>query len=400
MRNKIYILIGVFVLYLSSCINYPYVAQIKNDKVGAFRSTAVLKITGEKKFPLDSITAPKVEYSQLYLDSGGTLNYTFINKHDKSIYFYDYESSKFLKKISLAQPNIDESFNPVGYFIKSKDSIYVYNMSAMDMFIADHKGKFYNRISLINNKNLRELTWVLQFPQYYPQSGAPFIRTSRGLIMPGQYMSSIPNDIINQFKFTACINFENDLVSYYHKYPPSLYGSNSNWEGGWFTQVFTELSHTGNKLVFSFPISHDLYVSDLNSDNYSKFYAGSSNASTIKSIDAEANKTSRAVVSNSFLKNDEYGTIKYDPFRQVYYRFFRKGLTSLKKTSVWQDKALSVIILDENFKYLGETPIGILKNWYLQNIFVTKEGLNIEFIGDELNEEFLTLKIFALIKKV
>ena len=55
--------------------------------------------------------------------------------------------------------------------------------------------------------------------------------------------------------------------------------------------------------------------------------------------------------------------------------------------------------MDEYFNYPGETVIGTGEDWYRQNSFVTKEGLNIEFIEKDPEEKYLTLKIFT-IKKI
>jgi hypothetical protein len=52
--------------------------------------------------------------------------------------------------------------------------------------------------------------------------------------------------------------------------------------------------------------------------------------------------------------------------------------------------------MDKNFNYLGETTIGKGdKEWFWQNSFVTKEGLNIEYIEKD-SEEYLTFKIFTI----
>ena len=69
------------------------------------------------------------------------------------------------------------------------------------------------------------------------------------------------------------------------------------------------------------------------------------------------------------------------------------------KYKEYKEKSIAVIVMDENFKYLGETTIGIWKNWNWQNSFVTCEGLNIEYTDKDPKESYLTLKIFT-IKKI
>lgn len=53
--------------------------------------------------------------------------------------------------------------------------------------------------------------------------------------------------------------------------------------------------------------------------------------------------------------------------------------------------------MDEQFRYLGETEIGIGREWNWTNSFVTEEGLNIERIGTEPeDDDYLTFALFDI----
>ena len=91
-----------------------------------------------------------------------------------------------------------------------------------------------------------------------------------------------------------------------------------------------------------------------------------------------------------------YAAVLYDKFRNIYYRFLLKGLPGATFSTPKEEKPIIIIIMDENFNYLGETNIGTGKEWNWNNTFITREGLNIEYIGDDLNEDYLTFKIFSL----
>ena len=64
------------------------------------------------------------------------------------------------------------------------------------------------------------------------------------------------------------------------------------------------------------------------------------------------------------------------------------------KDTSWKEKEIAVIIMDEEFNYLGETTLGTENEWNWHNSFVTKEGLNIEYLEDsdirEVNISFKT----------
>jgi len=61
-----------------------------------------------------------------------------------------------------------------------------------------------------------------------------------------------------------------------------------------------------------------------------------------------------------------------------------------------KNKEHGVIIMDKDFNYLGETIIGNEKHWNFDNVFVTREGLNIEYLdfSQDTEEEYLRFKIF------
>ena len=97
-----------------------------------------------------------------------------------------------------------------------------------------------------------------------------------------------------------------------------------------------------------------------------------------------------------FVKQDMYGAIIYDRFRNVYYRIIRKAIPNAPMDTSWKEKEIAVILMDEEFNYLGETELGPEKQWHWQNSFVTEEGLNIEYLDhNDINEVNLTLKIFV-----
>lgn len=105
------------------------------------------------------------------------------------------------------------------------------------------------------------------------------------------------------------------------------------------------------------------------------------------------------MIISHFIRNDEYGAIKYDKYQKVYYRFLRKAMPNAPDNTPWKAKPVTVIIMDENFNYLGEQSIGTGEKWHLENAFVTSEGLNIEYVANGLNEDQLVFKIFNLKKK-
>ncbi|XOV92115.1 MAG: DUF4221 family protein [Bacteroidota bacterium] len=391
MSIKLFFTYIIFTLGVTSCTN---VVQIENEEKGNLQPVLKLEIGQEKKIKIDSYTAPEPQYTQIFLDSIGVSHFTFLNRHDNSIYFYNYETLKFEEKIKYERQGSNGIRKTDGYYLKNIDSIYVYNQSLNELVLTDHRGIIQNKISLRGKEDSK--TWFEYYPQYYPRTVTPIIEAGGKLLFTGYYHKSFSESVLENFKFNAQIDLKSNDVVFRHTYPKELYGGGSNWEGALFTEVYPELHPDGDKIIYSFPPSHDLYITGINSDQYEKVYAGSNLASTISSINRSPKNSSQEVIMDHLVKNDFYAAIKYDQFRKVYYRVLLQGIRDATKNSKWKDKPIDVIIMDQDFNYLGETVIGNMHDWNWENTFVTKEGLNIEYIEKNTDEVYLTLKIFTL----
>lgn len=371
------------------------IVEVKNSNQGLLKASLQLGVTETKIVELDEYTAPAPDYTQLFNGSDGLLYFTFLNNYNNSIYFCNYATGKLVKRITYNKKKSKELSGVTAYYIKSLDSIYLFTPRTTELILTNEGGNVLNKISL--KENTTDLNWFLRYPQYFPRTVTPFIETNRGLLLAGFFFGSIPESIVSDFKFTSQLDFKTNKLKFSNNYPASLYGSGYNWDGGLFTEVYYDLHPDGDKLVLSFPVSHDLYISDLNKEGYTKVYGGSNFAGVISSINNSSTKTPREEILTNILQKDEYTAIKYDPFRYVYYRFVLKSVKS-DDIKDWKRKPIAIIIMDKNFKYLGETVIGNGEEWNWQNSFVTREGLNVEYIGNKNDESHLTLKIFNLKK--
>jgi hypothetical protein len=209
-------------------------------------------------------------------------------------------------------------------------------------------------------------------------------------------MGSSADFKIDIFKIIACVNLKTHNLRFSLLYPRKIYDPCYNWEGRLFTEIFAELHPDGNRIILSFPISHDLYIADLETEEYQQVFAGSNFAGTISSIDKKPRKTTDTMSVDHFVLNDTYSTVKYDKYRDIYYRFLLKAVHIESGKYYWREKPVTIIVLDRDFNYMGETNIGKGEvEWYWQNSFVTKEGLNIEYIeGDK--EDSLILKVLSI----
>lgn len=370
--------------------------EIINNLKGIHKTVFKIELNDTKRFLLDSVTARRPRYMQLFMNSEEIRYFTFLNCYTNSIYIYDYQTLKLIQNIFYTdESNIKIRRSIEGYHIKNLDSIYLYNRPETELLLISGNGNFVSKISL---RGKGEIKWFNLYPQYYPQTVTPFIELKDKLILTGQYFESIPENNIENFSFDAHIDFKSHKVNYIHTYPNELYGFGYNWNGGRPTTVYPELHPDGDKLIYSFPVSHDIYITNINSNSYNKIYGGSNFVGSINSIRGHPNKTSKERAAIHYIQQDWYTAIRYDVFKKVYYRFLLKGITEADNRTKEKEKSISVIIMDENFNYLGETEIGNCRDWYWQNSFVTKEGLNIEYLDNDMDEKYITIKIFTLKK--
>ena len=197
MHIRLYFVCFLFVF--SSCSNNQ--VSVKNEKEGKLNSTYQLMVSDEKKIALDSETPTRPPYMQIYTDSTGNRLLTFLNSYKNSIYFYDYDNSSYQKKIVYNREGSDAIMRVAGYYIKSPDSIYVYNMPMTEVDLTDSMGKVKNRISLRTN----EPDWPDRYPQYWLKTVNPFIRIGNKIYLTGQTFRSLTMSNIMNFKFCYII---------------------------------------------------------------------------------------------------------------------------------------------------------------------------------------------------
>ena len=384
--------IVLYCLFSFSCTN---TISVKNEKQGKLTASHYLALGEEKKILLDYDTAPNPPYMQMLEDESGKRILTFLNPYMNAIYFFDYEKGIQIGKTAYEKQGPNSILRMTSYYIHNMDSIYVYNMPMIEIALTDSAGNVKSRISLRDNR----ADWYNYLPQYLLSTSIPVIKIQDKLILTGLQTVAIPSESINELYFAACVDIKTNEVEHIYTYPEELYGSNTNWEGDQATFVYPELSPAG-EMIHSFPMSHNIYVAPWNSNDFKTRYAGSNNASTIHSINLDPKRTPNEVVLDRLVREDMYTAILHDPYRHIYYRFMLQGISGATITTPLKSKPVVVIIMDENFNYLGETIIGTGEEWNWENSFVTPDGLMMEYIDLNVDsvEEYLILKTFTVEK--
>jgi len=162
-----------------------------------------------------------------------------------------------------------------------------------------------------------------------------------------------------------------------------------------FSRIFN-----GEEFIYSFYVSEDIVVASVGHSDAKRVKVKS------KYLDSPAEEQEVSEKGPQLnLEIARYGDLIYDPYRDVYYRFAYPK-TTLEDNIRWWGKSVygrkkfSVIILDKEFKIIGETlfPESIYNSYVF---FVHKDGLYIsrdyQMIYGQ-SEDYMTFELFNLVK--
>lgn len=380
----------IVVSQIMACTNR--VVTLPNSYNGQGGRKDLIEMVDTKALPLDSISSPMPVYMQLYKNGNSNI-LTFLNQYNSCIYYYDYSNCTYLYKKSFNLQGKNKIQKPVAYCIINQDSICILDAAKMSVTLFRSSDK--KIIRSISLKGKGEKDWPLKFPQYQLTTANPIVLYKDSILFPGQMFWSILPEMINETNIFVSANYITGQVNYYHHYPSEIY-EGVNWEGGLYTSVNSAI--IADTIIYSFPPSHNLYITNISSSMYKIIFGGSQFAKTNNSIDYPISKsTPIEMIMDHNLKQDTYGPIIYDPYRRVFYRFVSHRLYNVSPTTSFRNKEISIIILDDRWNYLGEKNIGLGMSWNINNSFVTEEGLNIEYYdSDNSDEDFMYFSIFKL----
>ena len=97
-----------------------------------------------------------------------------------------------------------------------------------------------------------------------------------------------------------------------------------------------------------------------------------------------------------YMTNPSYQNIIYDKYKNQYYRIARLPKQDFTLSERGNMKPIIIIILDSNFKYIGEVELDMNIRYSLNNCFATKEGLNIQVHTND--DDKLTFYVYSFTK--
>jgi hypothetical protein len=318
--------------------------------VATHMDSSVTLIEGETiGFPLDSLTSPNSSCIQLFNDKKSGRSYlAMLNQPDHSVYLFNYELKTLHSKIQFQRSGIHsvgEVLN--GFYIHTLDSIFV--VSRYVLSIVSENGIPYYQFSFLK-ENRHNFTSLPQIATNRPA------RLLKGTL----YMSAVPDkDPFNKrsFKGEQCmiaLDLKKRRFHYSMEFPSSyqrgIYGPN-------FMMVSHCINEDKNTVTYSFPTETCIYNTNSLND-VERFYAGSSDLPKITPMQKVV--ADYDFYTRFYVQSPSYGSIYYNAFLNLYYRFaeYPRNDEDFNSGKVWKNK--SIIVLDSLFRKVNETKVSEL----------------------------------------
>lgn len=318
--------------------------------------------------------------------------YLLFQRHSE-LHFYDITTSSIAYTVRIPSNSYWKANSYTAIFVNF-DSIYIVpfmNLEMKPILLIDRNGNLKDTIVNTSNSQIENKVSCVFcngiFPHVYDNH----------IILPNRstLLSSKFDYYDKSHAFQFFINLENrtyELLA--DEYPPLYKGKL------WNREYFHEISPKG-QLIMSFASSPELFIKDvITGSNRKVVFAGSKYIDNVKPLsswdDWQAKK--KYYVSEAY-----YQYIVYDKYRDVYLRFaflptdFINVETGNEREEY--DKPFSIIILDKNFRILGETKFGGDK--YVNGVFfISEAGLNLldkrTFLGESSQNGNYTFDIFSI----
>ena len=343
-----------------------------------------------KSFPLDS----DVKYNAFYLytfEEKGKNYLSFLNYRTTQLLFYDFDTTKFLFKVTLDKEGSNGVVMPTGYYVKDFDNIYISSSAYFGLIKVDTIGTIVQKIPYGKTD-----TGYKILPSYNPSSH-PYLPP----IFIGNKVYITQN---NLKKFSPAektpLSVAIDTVQKKYTSLPLTFSILTEKQLESNISSFSRI-YDGKNLIYSFYSDEDILVTSIDGPEVKKIKVKSKYIDIpYEKLDFESNNAPKHVLTLA-----RYGDLIYDSYREVYYRFAYPK-TELEDNVNWWGKAVygrkkfSVIILDKDFQIIGETlfPEAIYNSYVF---FVEKEGLYISRdyqMNYEQSEDFMTFELFKLVK--
>ena len=346
-----------------------------------------LETTGKfLEFELDSLS-PNQSNGLQFLDP-----YLFsLDLNSNKIQLFDVNSGKIVKNLQFEREGPNGVSDIFGFQVQSLDSIYLFSLGSRVIFLTDTTAQIIQQTKF----ELPESVYNLFMSRSYYNS-PPRISDGKlyGKTRFDVDIKTITQEKLDQLPLLAGIDLKDGSVESLSYHFPSDYLNSGQ------KQLEASIVQTGEKTVVSFLGDHRLYVSkNLNEplqpiEGQSQFLD-----QTLPSFSKDASSMEFAKYG---MASSRYGSLIYDPFRDLYYRFAFPTLDLNEmeelRNLMSEPGPFVLMVFDADLKFLTERKFEA-GSYFQDNFFVTKDGLYLS-INHPQNpgnkEDFMTFELIEL----
>lgn len=374
--NYLYIAALIIICALSSCSGKSdFVVrnsgQFSNDSTTLYLSDSIIDLTiGERVSPVPNS-------AQIIEAEDGE---RFLILDENTIYSFDLENDSLVASLKIKNCGGLNDFS--GFTVLNQDSILIYNYARGALYLLNGQSKVLNEFPV--NKFRESVS-----PEALVSS--PVLFTDGIVILSGVPISS-KSRLGEDDNVSLSVNIADGTIT------PGAHFSNEYSEGFFGGVYYNFINHcldNDGRIVFSFPASNYIYRYNNKLEFIDSLYMGSRYTGEIECAADPTilNMRDKDGRIQYFLSQDSYGSIKYDKYRNVYYRVAEHPLSGW--TGGKFSKPFSLIAMKPDGEIISETPIISDKESLLRfSLFVTREGLIIPQTTN--NENIIRFRLFML----
>ena len=388
------ILISIFIV----CIGLLFGCKSKTELHTTLEPNYQINIIPSENMisiSIDSTTANVSNHLTYFLDKKSKKEYlistnTFMNE----LQFFDLNEPSNFFKIPI-EMNGPKGIGPIqASHVFDMDSIFVFPTEDYTLYMIDSSNEQFRKLDYSSPQGYTNARPSMLFFSSYP-----FLQQN-SIYLKSLYQTNfrtIQNSELSRIHLGYRIDLNSGITEeLVHTYPSDYFSNGMKHYD--FSASFSK-----NAFAYSFFGEHDLYISP-DSESELKKVTGKSRyiKSDLPLFPANGDRIDRA----RYLSTQEhYGTLYYDEYRRVYYRFCYPEVELFEMKEILDNlhnpKKFSIQIFDKDFNIIGETLYENNRTYIPKNAFVGKEGLYIstKHSQNEQNvEEEFNFELFRLVE--
>ena len=294
--------------------------------------------------------ADLANYLRTTVSIEGRTKLMMFNHQQNELLIYDTKSRELEKKIAYDHqgPNaVNAVFPSGGIHVISKDSILLYSQLQSTLYFSDMDGTIFKKTRIQNDS--------IGF-------GSVFIYSHLALTKDKAWMQSLPHtigefateDYENRPNMFGSIDLKTGATKeYLFDYPEIYQGKDISQQ---LKMAHILYNASIDKFIISFPLSHDIYVTDLTGYTKSDPAKSSLVGAPLETVKNRKDVGPSAITSHYYWINDKYGQLIYDPVSGYYLREAEKGLSEANFEKRDFATAKEIIVLDKDFNQVATIP--------------------------------------------